>query len=110
MTMEHRRCKCHDQPMQLNTSDGYYRCAVRAKECGLKRTAKYMASEKGRAVKRVINARTNRKRLFVGRGYQGFVASREQAEQINAHIRRRLSEFKQRSSCLLVETPDKSGS
>ena len=65
-----------------------YRCTVKRRAAN---RAYQRRSEKARAA---INDR-NRRRIRIGEGYHSLAASVEQAQVINAHIRRRLDEFKQ---------------
>jgi hypothetical protein len=49
-------------------------------------------------IARTAKREANRNRIFVGEAYYGRAATDEQARQINAHIKERVSAFKQGQS------------
>lgn len=84
-----RRCPCHGEPMLVHGQ--HWRCVIRRRASSLVARRRYAKTAKGRANTRARNAR----RVFVGRTYRGRAQTTEQAAGINAHLRRRLDEFKQ---------------
>ena len=65
-------------------------------EKGRARVSRYQHSEKGRTAKQAARRRADAKRIRIGPRYVGQAKTVEQAAVINAHIKRRMREFKSR--------------
>lgn len=88
-------CPCHGEPMYIRP---VYRGNGRAL-CVVKRRARTTRNHAKNLHTRRRNYQThNARRILIGQTYHSEAATVEQAQQINARIRARLNEFKQRQS------------
>ena len=79
-----RLCKCHGEAMYRDRR-GKTRCRIKSIAGTARKRREFPAEQ------RVHNTR----RLMAGETYLGLAKSPEQAQAINAHIRRRIDVFKQ---------------
>jgi hypothetical protein len=81
----------HVSPSRLREQD--YRCTRCRNNTPAGRQAKARYNRKPERV--AASRRRGRLRIFIGKKYHSTVKSAEEAERINAHIKERLSAFKQ---------------
>ena len=89
---------CKERPVsQSRLKDHDFRCC----RCRNHSPSHLAARQKyDKSAKRLAKARRfNRRRIWVGREYHSTAATPERAAVINRHIKRRLGEFKESSSC-----------
>jgi hypothetical protein len=78
-----------------------YRCSNcrNRSVAGLRATCAY-----NRTPRRMARVRaTNKQRIFVGGAYHSIVRTSEEASRINAHIKAKCDEFKQKQRCVVLD-------
>lgn len=99
-----RLCSCHGEPMYVRVGTRKGNCVVKRRE----RVRRYQATEAGRRAKRRALAKFGTLRVFLGSGHFFTASTPAEAEAANAHIRRRLADFKAGHPCRLAETAERS--
>jgi hypothetical protein len=86
-----RRCKCHGEPMVYKPGKSY-ECLIKRRE----RVTRYQQTMKGSAAKKRAAAAYNPRRVHIGAAHLYTAPTVSEARAVNAHIKGRRLEFKQR--------------